>query len=246
MTRPNVVARPAASVVTPVSFDHMEYLGDTIAKIAGEKAGILKRGAPAVFAEQSAEGMAVLEREASRIRAGATFVGGQDFRSYEENGRLIFQDLEGLMDLPLPRLGGRHQHVNAGTAIAALKAAFGEAIGPDAIAKGLATVEWPGRLQALTGNVLKLAPKGAEVWLDGGHNQDGGRVLAEAMADMEERASRPLVMIAGMLSTKDSTAFLGPSAGWRRNSTPSGSPGRMPRAAPRTWRIRPARRGSRP
>ncbi len=205
----NVIERPAASVVTPVSLDHMEYLGDTIAKIAGEKAGILKRGAPAVFAEQSAEGMAVLEDEARRVRSGAVAVGGQDFRSYEENGRLIFQDLDGLMDLPLPRLGGRHQHVNAGTAIAGLKAAFGDGIGPDAIAKGLTTVEWPGRLQALTGNVLKLAPKGAEVWLDGGHNQDGGRVLAEAMADMEERASRPLVMIAGMLSTKDSTAFLG-------------------------------------
>ncbi len=205
----NVIERPAASVVTPVSLDHMEYLGDTIGKIAGEKAGILKRGSPAVFAEQSAEGMAVLEAEARRVRSGAVSVGGQDFRSYEENGRLIFQDLDGLMDLPLPRLGGRHQHVNAGTAIAALKAAFGEAIGPEAIAKGLTTVEWPGRLQALTGNVLKLAPKGAEVWLDGGHNQDGGRVLAEAMADMEERASKPLVMIVGMLSTKDATAFLG-------------------------------------
>jgi dihydrofolate synthase/folylpolyglutamate synthase len=205
----NVIERPAAAVVTPVSLDHMEYLGDTITKIAGEKAGILKRGAPAVFAEQSAEGMAVLEDEARRVRSGAVCVGGQDFRSYEENGRLIFQDLDGLMDLPLPRLGGRHQHVNAGTAIAALKAAFGDGVDSHAIAKGLTTVEWPGRLQPLTGNVLKLAPKGAEVWLDGGHNQDGGRVLAEAMADMEERASRPLVMIAGMLSTKDSTAFLG-------------------------------------
>ena len=205
----NVIEKPAASVVTPVSLDHMEYLGDTVEKIAAEKAGILKRGAPAVFAEQSLEGGAVLEREAQRVRSGPVFVGGQDFRSYAENGRLIFQDLDGLMDLPLPRLGGRHQHINAGTAIAALKAAFGEAIGPDAIAAGLTTVDWPGRLQALTGNVLKLAPKGSEVWLDGGHNQDGGRVLAEAMADMEERSPRPLVMIAGMLSTKDSTTFLG-------------------------------------
>ena len=195
-------------MVTPVSLDHMEYLGDTIAKIAGEKAGILKRGAPAVLAEQSAEGGAVLVDEAERIRASAIVVGGQDFRSYEEHGRLIFQDLDGLMDLPLPRLGGRHQHINAGTAIATLKAAFGDRIEPDAIATGLTTVEWPGRLQPLTGNVLKLAPKGAEAWLDGGHNQDGGRVLAEAMADMEERSPKPLVMIAGMLSTKDSTAFL--------------------------------------
>jgi dihydrofolate synthase/folylpolyglutamate synthase len=204
----NVIERPAAAVITPVSLDHMEFLGDTIAKIAGEKAGIIKRGCPAVFAEQSAEGMAVLEREAERLRAGPVMVGGQDFQSYAENGRLIFQDLDGLMDLPLPRLGGRHQHGNAGTAIAALKAAFGNAIGQEAIARGLQTVDWPGRLQSLTGNVLKLAPKGAEVWLDGGHNQDGGRVLAEAMADMEERNPKPLVMIAGMLSTKDSTAFL--------------------------------------
>jgi dihydrofolate synthase / folylpolyglutamate synthase len=205
----NVVERPAAAVVTPVSLDHMEYLGDTVAKIAWEKAGILKRGAPAVFAEQSAEGVMVLEREAERVRAAPAIVGGQDFRAYEENGRLIFQDLDGLLDLPLPRLGGRHQHVNAGAAIAALKAAFGDAVGEEAIAQGLLKVEWPGRLQRLAGNVLKLAPKGAEVWLDGGHNQDGGRVLAEAMADMEERSPKPLVMIAGMLSTKDSTAFLG-------------------------------------
>jgi dihydrofolate synthase / folylpolyglutamate synthase len=85
---------------------------------------------------------------------------------------------------------------------------YSDAISADSIAKGLTTVDWPGRLQRLSGNVLKLAPAGSEIWLDGGHNQDGGRVLSEAMADMEDRNPRPLVMIAGMLSTKDSTAFL--------------------------------------
>ncbi len=204
----NVIDHPAATVITPVSLDHMEYLGNTVAKIAGEKAGILKRGAPAVFAEQSMEGTAVLEAEARRRHTGPVLVGGQDFRTYEENGRMIFQDTEGMLDLPLPRLGGRHQHLNAGTAIAALKVVYGEALSEAAIARGLTQVDWPGRLQRLRGNVLKLVPEGAEIWLDGGHNQDGGRVLSAAMAEMATDKPRPLVMIAGMLSTKDSTAFL--------------------------------------
>ncbi len=209
----NVVNEPAASVITPVSFDHMEYLGDTIAKIAGEKAGILKRGARAILAEQSAEGMGVLVEAAARVQAGSLAIGGQDFQSFAENGRLVFQDGDGLLDLPLPRLPGRHQVLNAGTAIAAVRAVFGERVPQAAIAQGLQTVDWPGRLQRLTGHVVKLAPQGAEIWLDGGHNQDGGRVLAEAMAELEEKNPRPLVMIAGMLSTKDSTAFFAPFVG---------------------------------
>jgi len=204
----NVIDRPAAAVITPVSMDHMEYLGDTITKIAGEKAGIIKRGRPAVFAEQSLEGRLVLEAEAERVRAGPVLVGGQDFRTYAENGKLIFQDTEGLIELPLPRLGGQHQHLNAGTAIAGLRAAFGDSIPEAAIARGLQTVDWPGRLQLLRGNVTRYAPGAAEIWLDGGHNEDGGRVLAAAMEEMQRRAPRPLVMIAGMLATKDSTAFL--------------------------------------
>jgi dihydrofolate synthase / folylpolyglutamate synthase len=209
----NVIDHPAAAVITPVSFDHMEYLGDTIEKIAGEKAGILKRGAKAIFADQSAESLSVLERAAQRKGTARAKVGGQDFQSYVEGGRLVFQDEDGLLDLPLPRLAGRHQVINAGTAIAAVRAVFGERVPQDAIACGLQTVDWPARLQRLTGHVVKLAPKGAEIWLDGGHNQDGGRVLAEAMAELEEKNPRPLVMIAGMLSTKDSTAFFLPFVG---------------------------------
>ncbi|MFM9975460.1 MAG: bifunctional folylpolyglutamate synthase/dihydrofolate synthase [Beijerinckiaceae bacterium] len=204
----NVIDKPVASVITPVSLDHMEFLGETITRIAGEKAGILKRGAPAIFASQSLETTAVLEAEARRIGAGPVLIGDQDFQTYEENGRLIYQDGAGLLDLPLPRLPGRHQHLNAGTAIATLRTIFGDALSTQAISKGLTHVDWPARLQRLTGHTLANAPKGAEVWLDGGHNQDGGRVLSAAMADMEEKSPRPLIMIVGMLATKDSAAFL--------------------------------------
>lgn len=203
----NVVPRPAASVITPVSLDHMEYLGDSIPKIALEKAGIIKRGAPVILAEQSLEGQAVMEAEAARMRSGPIQIGGQDFATHEENGRLIFQDERGLLDLPLPRLPGRHQHLNAGTAIAALREVFGDALPDNAFARGMTEVQWPGRLQRLTGHALKLALPDTEIWLDGGHNEDGGRVLAAALAEMNERNPRPLFMVAGMLSTKDSTAF---------------------------------------
>jgi dihydrofolate synthase / folylpolyglutamate synthase len=205
----NVVPNPVASVITPVSLDHMEYLGDAIPKIAAEKAGIIKRGAPVIIAEQSLEGQAVMEAEAARLRAGPVRIGAQDFAAHEENGRLVFQDTDGLLDLPLPRLPGRHQHLNAGTAIAALRQVFGAELPESAFTRGMAEVSWPGRLQRLTGHVLKLAPPDADVWLDGGHNEDGGRVLSAALADMDDRNPRPLTMIAGMLSTKDSTAFLG-------------------------------------
>jgi dihydrofolate synthase / folylpolyglutamate synthase len=210
----NVIARPLASVITPVSLDHSEYLGDTIAKIALEKAGIVKRGVPAVIAPQAhAAACEVLERAA--LRAGGTlFVGGQDFHVHEEQGRLVYQDGEGLMDLPLPRLPGRHQHGNAGTAIAALRCAGFGRLPATAYEKGIMGADWPARLQRLTrGNLIARLPAGSEVWLDGGHNADGGRALAAALAEFEERLSRPLVLVVGMLSGKDTAAFLLPFAG---------------------------------
>jgi dihydrofolate synthase / folylpolyglutamate synthase len=203
----NVVEKPLATVITPVSLDHMEYLGTTIPRIALEKAGIIKRGAPLIVADQSLEGQAVIEREAARVGAGPVSIGGQDFATHEENGRLVYQDGDGLLDLPLPRLGGRHQHLNAGTAIATLRRAYGSALPEEAFRRGMLEVQWPGRLQRLTGHVARLAPEGADIWLDGGHNEDGGRVLAAALAEMNERNPRPLFMVAGMLSTKDSTSF---------------------------------------
>ena len=203
----NVIEKPAATVITPVSMDHPEFLGATVEKIAYEKAGILKSGAPAIIAEQDSRTLEVIEREALRVGA-SRIVGGRDFTMREENGRLVFEDALGLVDLPPPRLPGRHQHINAATAVAALRA-----IEPDLSARvlerGLAQADWPARLQRLrTGRLIDLAPPRAEIWLDGGHNEEGGRVVAEAMADFEDQAPRPLVLICGTLNTKDTAGFL--------------------------------------
>jgi dihydrofolate synthase/folylpolyglutamate synthase len=204
----NVIEQPLASVVTPVSMDHIEFLGDTLEKIAAEKAGIFRRSVPAVIAPQTAAASAVLERQAEKIRA-PLHVAGQHWHAHVENGRLVYQDEQGLLDLPPPKLFGRHQFDNAGTAIAALRAA-GIRLPVRAIEQGLTRAEWPARLQRLTtGRLVALAPAGAELWLDGGHNADGGRAIAAALGDLEERVSRPLVLVVGMLSTKDRSAFLG-------------------------------------
>ncbi len=203
----NVIAKPAASVIAPVSMDHPEFLGATVDKIAFEKAGILKAGVPAVIAAQPDEALRVIEREAIRLRA-PRHLEGRDYFVRAENGRLVYEDEAGLLDLSKPRLPGRHQYGNAAAAIAALRI-----VAPDLPARafdaGLAQAQWPARLQRLRGGpLISRAPAGAEVWLDGAHNEAGGRVLAEAMADFEEAAPRPLVMICGTLSAKDTAAFL--------------------------------------
>jgi dihydrofolate synthase/folylpolyglutamate synthase len=204
----NVIEQPLASVVTPVSMDHIEFLGDTLEKIAAEKAGIFRKNVPAVIAPQTGTASAVLERQAEKIRA-PLHVAGQHWHAHVENGRLVYQDEQGLLDLPPPKLFGRHQFDNAGTAIATLRAA-GIRLPVRAIEQGLTRAEWPARLQRLTtGRLVALAPAGAELWLDGGHNADGGRAIAAALGDLEERVSRPLVLVVGMLSTKDRSAFLG-------------------------------------
>ena len=204
----NVIDAPAATIVTPVSFDHVEFLGDTLGKIAYEKAGVLRRGAPAIIAEQQAEALAAIEREALRVGA-PRLVAGRDFFHRSENGRLIFEDRDGLLDLPPPRLAGRHQHGNAAAAIAALRA-VDPALQAAVFERGMLEVDWPARLQRLRGGPLAaLAPPQAEIWLDGAHNEAGGRALAEAMADLEEHSSRPLALICGSLASKDTAAFLG-------------------------------------
>ena len=208
----NVIQHPAASVITPISIDHREFLGETVSKIAYEKAGILKRGAPAVIAEQDAAAVDICLREAARLGV-RSLVGGQDFQAYEENGRLVYQSEDRLLDLPLPRLVGRHQILNAATAITALLQVAPERMSQKAIETGLQTVEWPARFQRLTGRLAHLAPEGSEVWLDGGHNADGARVLAEAVSALEEKSPRPLVLIAGTMARKNAAEILGPFVG---------------------------------
>ena len=210
----NVVMRPAATIITSISHDHAEFLGTDLLGIAREKAGIFKRDAPAVVAAQDGLVRDVLEREARR--AGAPLrVADRDFFITEELGRLVFEDERGLLDLPLPRLPGRHQHRNAAGAIVALRW-IAPHLEPAAFEKGMGAI-WPARLQRLgPGPLVARAPVGAEVWVDGGHNADGARAVATAMGDIEEIASAPLVLVCGTLSTKDTAGVLAAYAGVAR------------------------------
>jgi len=203
----NVVPQPLASVITPISIDHVDFLGDTLEQIAAEKAAIMRRGTPAVIGRQTEGPQSVLMRHAEEVGA-PLHVAGQDWIASEERGRLVYQDRQGLLDLPSPRLFGRHQIDNAGLAVAALRAA-GFRIATGAYEQGLLKVDWPARMQRLsTGPLVARAPAGSEIWLDGGHNPDGGRIVAAALGDLEERVSRPVVLIVGMLATKDLRGFL--------------------------------------
>jgi dihydrofolate synthase / folylpolyglutamate synthase len=203
----NVIERPLASVITRLSLDHREFLGDTLPQIAAEKAGILKAGVPAVVTSQAREALAVIERQAARLHAPLS-IAGEDWTATEEHGRLVYQDSSGLLDLPAPKLYGRHQFENAGAAVAALRVG-GLKLPASAFEAGMMRVDWPARMQRLSHGRLaeRLSPE-SELWLDGGHNADGGQAIAAALADLEERVSRPLVLIVGMLSTKDCAGFL--------------------------------------
>jgi dihydrofolate synthase/folylpolyglutamate synthase len=204
----NVIAQPAASVITPISIDHAKFLGDRLADIAWEKAGILKKDVPAIIAAQPDIARDALERAAAR-KGAPLIISGQEWQAREERGRLVFEDENGLLDLPLPRLQGRHQYENAGTAIATLRALPQFGVTAAAIERGLQSVEWPARLQRITrGTLAEDLAEGVELWLDGGHNPDGGRVISEAMSALEDRVSCPLVLVVGMLNTKDSDGFL--------------------------------------
>ncbi|MBR0824768.1 bifunctional folylpolyglutamate synthase/dihydrofolate synthase [Bradyrhizobium manausense] len=218
----NVIETPLATVITPISMDHMDFLGDTLASIAGEKAAIIKRGVPVISAEQTPEAMAVIEAQAKCMRA-PLFAAGEGWHVNVEHGRLVYSDDRGLMDLTAPRLFGRHQFDNAGLAIATLRAvqslnANAFKINHAAFEAGIVNAEWPARMQRITsGALLGWGPPASEIWLDGGHNAEGGRVAAAALGDLEERVSRPLVVIAGMMANKDAHAFLANFAGLTRH-----------------------------
>ena len=222
----NLIDRPIATVIAPVSMDHMEFLGNSLAAIAGEKAAIIKRGAQVVCAEQAPEAMAVIEAQAGRMRA-PLHAAGQQWHVSVERGRLVYQDERGLMDLVAPKLFGRHQFDNAGLAIATLRALDSFKIGMPAFEAGIVNAEWPARMQRLVaGALVDQGPKACEIWLDGGHNAEGGRVAAAALGDLEERVSRPLVVIAGMMANKDPGAFLANFAGLTRHIVAVPIPGR--------------------
>ncbi len=201
----NVIEKPAVTVITPISIDHQQFLGDTLAEIATEKAGIIKRGIPCVVGPQTDEAMEVIERTAARL--GAPLIAhGQNWHVNQENDRLVFQDETGLCDLPMPNLIGAHQVQNAGTALAVLR---NLQLGETAYDAAVTNANWPARMQRLkTGPLVQAAPN-AELWLDGGHNAAAGVALADVL---EKLPQRPTHMICGMLNTKDVTGYLSPLA----------------------------------
>jgi dihydrofolate synthase / folylpolyglutamate synthase len=213
----NVIEAPLVSVIAPVSMDHTEFLGNSLMEIAREKAGIIRRGVPVVCAEQPPQAMAVIGETAKRLHA-PLHSAGEGWHVSVERGRLVYQDDRGLMDLAAPKLFGRHQFDNAGLAIATLRAQNTFRIEPSAFEAGIVNAEWPARMQRLaSGALLDRAPPGSEIWLDGGHNAEGGRVAAAALGDLEERVSRPLVVIVGMMANKDAGGFLANFAGLTRH-----------------------------
>ncbi len=201
----NVIAKPAMTVITPVSIDHEQFLGDTLAKIAAEKAGIIKRGVPCVVGPQSDDGLEVIEAVAAKL-AAPVLAYGQHWHAAPEHGRMVFQDETGLLDLPRPNLPGDHQIQNAGAALAVLRH-----LGVDnaACEAAVTQAQWPARMQKLrVGPLIDLAPQ-ADLWLDGGHNPAAGVALADVLATLP---ARPTHLICGMLNTKDIGGYLRPLA----------------------------------
>ena len=204
------VVTPKVSVIAPVDIDHREFLGDTLTAIAGEKAGIIKPGAPAVSARQQEEAEVVIEAAAERAGAPLTLM-GRDFDAWNERGRLLVQMQDRLLDLPAPSLPGDHQFANAGLAVAALLTLADPRIDEAAMGRGIASAVWPARFQRLTAGPLAQRAKagGADLWLDGGHNPHAGHAVSRAVADLAARDGRPVALISGLLANKDATGFFG-------------------------------------
>ncbi|MFN3521112.1 MAG: bifunctional folylpolyglutamate synthase/dihydrofolate synthase [Phenylobacterium sp.] len=210
----NIFDAPAVSVITPVDYDHLEMLGPELSKIAWEKAGIIKPERPVVCARQMDEALAVIEAEAGKLGAPLSLM-GREFDAWEERGRLMVQMEDRLLDLPAPSLFGPHQFANAGLAAAAALTLGDPRIDEAALARGVASAVWPARFQRLTAGPMAqmAAARGADLWLDGGHNPHAGRALAEAASRLVARDPRPLVLIVGMFARKDAYGFFAPFAG---------------------------------
>lgn len=203
----NIVEQPALTVLTSISIDHTAFLGETVSLIASEKAGILKTGVTNIVAPVPEDAYVEIESRANTVKA-PLYAAGRDWNCFEQHHRLVFQDEENFLDLSLPSLFGRHQINNAGTAIAAIRSLPDLDITPDQIDEGLTAARWPGRMERLSiGGLHQIVGEQNEIWLDGGHNPDAARVLAETMAELEERVPRPLHLICGMMNNKDALAF---------------------------------------
>jgi dihydrofolate synthase/folylpolyglutamate synthase len=200
----NVIPTCAVAAIAPVDYDHAEFLGTDLGQIAWEKAGIIKPGRPVVAARQAEVAELAIEAEAERMGAPLQLM-GRDFDAFAQGGRMVFQGVERLLDLPPPSLFGEHQVENAGLATAAMLAWGDPRVDEVAIAKGVAGASWPARLQRLTKGPYgeKAAARGSDLWLDGTHNPHGARALAAALQTLVAKDGRPLALVIGMLGNKD-------------------------------------------
>jgi dihydrofolate synthase/folylpolyglutamate synthase len=204
----NVIDAPLATIITPVSFDHMQFLGDSLAKIAQAKAGIMKRNRPAIIAQQPPEAAAVIEARAASLNAPLWRCGAEWNFEIGDSG-FTYRDSHGALTLPKPVLPGRHQFGNAATAIASTRWLKEFALSERDIAAGLTSAIWPARMQCLTrGPLVDLLPPGWELWLDGGHNEDAGQIIAGMIGEWQGQAHKAVSLIFGMLTSKDPLAFL--------------------------------------
>ncbi|MEM7733369.1 MAG: folylpolyglutamate synthase/dihydrofolate synthase family protein [Pseudomonadota bacterium] len=216
----NVIAKPALTVITPVSMDHEGFLGDTVAKIAGEKAGIIKRDVPCVVSPQVDEAQEVIEAQAANLGA-PLLAHGQHWHVNTERGRMVFQDETGLRDLPMPNLLGAHQIENAGAALAGLRHLGISEAGLEA---AVTRARWPARMQRLTSGPLVEAAGAAELWLDGGHNPAAGQALGAYLATLRDR---PTHLVCGMMNTKDVAGYMAPLATHAASLTALSIPGEV-------------------
>lgn len=206
----NVIEEPLISIITPIALDHQSYLGDTIEKIAFEKAGIIKDNTPVIIGPQTDEAREIIEDVAQKKRC-KTYIARQDFDGFEQRGRFVYQDEWGLLDLPLPNLKGKHQIDNATTAIAATRVLkFG--LQNTQYENAMRKAYWPGRFEPLgTGALIKSLPierrNDFDIWIDGGHNPAAGAALIHELECLKQKDNLPIFMICGMLTTKDPSGF---------------------------------------
>lgn len=199
----NVFPAPAATAITPVSIDHVDFLGDDLAKIAWEKAGILKAGRPAAIAPQKAEALATIRAVAAEVGAPLA-IGDADWRSTATADGMRFEDDGLAFDLPAPALAGAWQIVNAGTALATLNRLDGVDLTYGLARAAVRGAHWQGRLQRLNKGPLAKMLGGRALWLDGGHNPAAAEALAAQLASWP----KPPRIVLGMVKTKDAAAYL--------------------------------------
>ena len=211
----NVVKKPAATILSSISMDHTQFLGDTLQAIATEKAHIQKKDVPSILGPQADIAMAVLEQVAED-QGATTFKHGRDWTMEEDGEDAMRFKCDGVdLLLPRPSLPGDHQVPNAGQVLATIQVMKkqGFNISDEAIIEGLKNAEWPARLQRIkSGPILDSLNDGWEFWLDGGHNAAAGDALAKMASQWQAKDDRPLYVIFGMLNTKAAGDFLKPLA----------------------------------